>query len=87
MGDKKKYVPQRMCAGCRGMFDKNTLIRVVLKEGTLIIDKEQNILSRGAYACPRTECINAVQKRRAFNKLIGRAVDSSFYEELTDYAK
>lgn len=87
MGDKKKHIPQRMCAGCRGMFDKNVLIRVVPCGDTVVIDKEHNILSRGAYVCRNTECISAVQKRRAFNKLICRAVDNTFYEELTDYAK
>ncbi|MBQ3037708.1 MAG: YlxR family protein [Clostridia bacterium] len=87
MAEKKKHVPQRMCAGCRGMFDKNTLIRVVADGDKVIIDKNQNILSRGAYVCRNSECIGVVQKRRAFNKLICKAVDNGFYEELTDYAK
>ncbi len=82
-----KHIPERMCSGCRQMFDKSTLIRVVLENDKLVIDKHQKKMSRGVYVCKNAECIIKAQKRKAFNVILKQRVPDEFYEELTAYEK
>ncbi len=77
-----KHVPLRMCVGCRNMFKKSELIRVVKKDDKLLIDIEKKILSRGIYLCKSSECILKGQKRKTFSNLLKNKVPDEFLEEL-----
>lgn len=48
--------PQRTCLGCGARRDKSALLRLVQREGRLIIDRAQVLPGRGGYCCPRPEC-------------------------------
>ena len=61
-----KVIPQRMDIVSRESLPKDSLLRFVLKEGTLIFDKEQKLPGRGVYLAPA----NLEDKRieKAFSK-------------------
>lgn len=81
------HIPQRMCVGCRNMIDKNKLIRIVVDNGELILDKDQKKLSRGLYVCKNIECIKLSEKKKVFQRAIkGNNLDK-FLEELKSYAE
>lgn len=86
IADKGKHIPERMCAGCRQMFEKHSLIRVVSNGDTLEIDMEHKTMSRGVYVCKNEECIMRLQKRKAFNVILKKHINEEFYRELTEYA-
>ena len=58
-----KHQPARTCIGCRGVFTKDEVIRIVSGPGAVIIDYREKLPGRAAYVCPRKDCINkALQK-------------------------
>jgi uncharacterized protein len=59
--------PQRSCLGCGTTVDKGALLRFVLgPEGTLVPDLKGNLPGRGAYTCPKVECLHQAVKRKRF---------------------
>lgn len=49
--------PQRTCLGCRGIFDKDAVVRIVAGPEGAVIDYREKLQGRAAYVCPRPECI------------------------------
>ena len=84
MSSKSQHIPFRMCTGCRQMIEKPELIRIVLKDGKLLIDDEKKILSRGIYLCKNIECFEKAKKRKVFSGLLKNKVPDEFYEELEE---
>ncbi len=79
---KNKHIPFRMCCGCRNMFEKSRLIRVILKDNELLVDDERKELCRGIYLCKDKECILLAQKRKVFSNMLKAKVPDEFFEEL-----
>lgn len=82
MKSKSKHIPFRMCSGCRQMFPKKELIRIVQCDGNLLIDEEKKFLSRGIYLCKNDECIQKSKKRKALSGFLKNKVPDELYEEL-----
>ena len=62
----QKKIPMRQCLGCREMFPKRELIRVVRSpEGELSLDFKGKAPGRGAYLCGKPECLKKARKSRA----------------------
>ncbi len=58
-----KHQPARTCIGCRGIFTKDEVIRIVAGPGDVVIDYREKLPGRAAYVCPRKGCISkALQK-------------------------
>ncbi len=51
-----KHKPQRSCVVCRLKTDKRDLIRLVIADGSLMIDESGKMNGRGAYLCQNKEC-------------------------------
>ncbi len=51
-----KHKPQRSCVVCRLKTDKRDLIRLVIADGSLMIDESGKMNGRGAYLCASREC-------------------------------
>jgi predicted RNA-binding protein YlxR (DUF448 family) len=51
------HLPQRTCIGCRGVFRKNDVVRVVSGPDGALIDYREKLPGRAAYVCARRECI------------------------------
>ena len=51
-----KHVPQRTCVGCREVFPKRKLVRIVRTADRVQIDPTGKVAGRGAYLHDRREC-------------------------------
>ncbi|MGB9660483.1 MAG: RNase P modulator RnpM [Moorellaceae bacterium] len=80
---RPKKVPVRMCVGCRSRKEKRELIRVVrTPELNLIIDPTGKKAGRGAYLCPRLECLQKAVKSRALERNLGVQINPEILAEL-----
>lgn len=69
---KPRKIPLRMCVGCRARNDKRNLLRVVrTPEQEIILDPTGKRAGRGAYICPRVECLRKAIKSRALERALG----------------
>lgn len=84
----RKKAPMRMCVGCREMRPKKELVRVVRSsEGVVSIDPVGKAPGRGAYLCPKPECLQRARKSRALERAFEQKIEPEIYERLeTDIA-
>ncbi|MDO4733493.1 MAG: YlxR family protein [Bacillota bacterium] len=69
MSKRQRVEPQRMCAACREMKDKNDLLRIVRSpEGEISLDPSGKRSGRGAYLCRNQACLKRLQKSRSLEK-------------------
>lgn len=62
--------PIRCCVACKSRKDKKEFFRIVAdNEKKAIIDKNQNINSRGIYICKDKKCIESLKKAINKNKV------------------
>lgn len=79
----QKKIPMRQCLGCRTMFPKRELIRVVRSpEGGLSLDFKGKAPGRGAYLCPNPDCLKKARKSRAIERAFSVSVPEEVYEAL-----
>ena len=65
----QKKIPQRQCMGCRERMEKRELIRVVrTPDGQVSLDFGGKVSGRGAYICPKAECLKKAQKSKALDR-------------------
>lgn len=50
--------PQRTCLGCGARKSKTDLVRLVAREGRLVVDRPQREPGRGGYCCATAACAN-----------------------------
>jgi len=55
---KRKPYPLRTCLGCGRKGLKGNLVRIVMVDGALTVDVQGRLPGRGAYVCPREECVD-----------------------------
>ena len=73
----------RMCVVCREMKDRKELVRVVkTPDGNLSIDDSQKKDGRGAYICKNKECLEKLNKNKAFNRAFKMPVEDKIYQSL-----
>ena len=79
----QKKIPQRQCMGCRERKSKRELIRVVRgTDGTVSLDFGGKLNGRGAYLCPRTECLTKAQKAKSLERSLEVPIPNEVYERL-----
>ncbi|MBE3575941.1 MAG: YlxR family protein [Firmicutes bacterium] len=80
-GPAPKRVPQRTCTGCRTVRPKKELLRVVrTPSGQLEVDVTGKKAGRGAYLCPRLECLEKAFK----SKSLDRALEAPLPDEVKE---
>ena len=85
---KTKRIPERICIGCQQVKPKNELIRIVKSpEGEISIDKTGKKSGRGAYICPKEECLKLAEKSRRIEKSFSCRIDAAVFEELENELK
>ena len=78
---RRKKIPMRQCLGCREMFPKRELIRVVRSpEGGITLDFKGKAPGRGAYLCGKPECLKKARKSRAIERALSVTVPEEVYE-------
>jgi len=78
-----KKVPMRQCLGCRDMYPKRELIRVVRSpEGEISIDLKGKKSGRGAYICRKEECLAKAVRSRSLERALSVNIPAEIYERL-----
>ncbi len=81
-------MPERSCAGCGSKKPKAELVRFIVKEGALSPDPEKTGHGRGAYICPRRECLKeAYRKKGSFSRALKKQTALPDEDELWEIIK
>ncbi len=79
----QKKIPMRQCVGCREMRPKRELIRVVRSpEGEVSLDFRGKKSGRGAYLCPRADCLKRARKSRGLERAFSAPLPDAVWAEL-----
>ena len=79
----QKKIPMRQCLGCREMKPKGELIRVVRSpEGDISLDSKGKAPGRGAYLCPKGECLKRAIRSKAVSRAFGLEIPQEIYDTL-----
>ena len=79
----QKKIPQRQCMGCRERMDKRGLIRVVrTPEGNVQLDFSGKLNGRGAYICPKADCLKKARKGKALDRSLEVTIPEEVYDRL-----
>ena len=79
----QKMIPQRQCMGCRERMDKRQLIRVVrTPEGNVQLDFSGKLNGRGAYICPKADCLKKARKAKALDRSLEVTIPEEVYDRL-----
>ena len=79
----QKKIPQRQCMGCRERMDKRSLNRVVrTTDGSVCLDFSGKMAGRGAYICPKAECLKKAQKSKALDRSLEVTIPQEVYDRL-----
>ncbi len=91
---KVKKIPMRRCNGCREMFPKKDLVRVVkspdvkdedgnvIEKGKVSLDLTSKKPGRGAYVCKNINCLQKARKSRSIERALDTAIPSELYDEM-----
>lgn len=64
------HLPERTCIGCRGVFNKADVVRIVSGPSGPVIDYREKLPGRAAYVCPRRECIQKALSRENLSRAL-----------------
>ncbi len=77
-----KKVPMRQCVGCREKKKKRELIRVIkTSDNQVLVDATGKKNGRGAYLCPRRECLEKAVKNKGLERSLKTAVPKEIYQD------
>lgn len=62
--------PVRTCLGCRLRADPSTMVRVVARDGEVVVDRSATLDGRGAWVHPTRNCIEFAITRKAFSRAL-----------------
>jgi len=60
----------RTCVGCRRQAPRSSLVRVVARDGRVVVDAAAREPGRGAWMHPDSECIDNAERKRAFGRAL-----------------
>ena len=81
---KTKKIPLRKCVSCNERMEKKDLIRIVLLDGTPVIDRTSKMNGRGAYLCRDEKCIMNAKKRKSLDRSLGVSISEKLYDLLIE---
>lgn len=58
--------PIRTCLGCRARDAQSTLVRVVARDGALVVDHTRRLAGRGGYFHRKDACLTSFARRGGF---------------------
>ena len=64
------HQPERTCIGCRGVFKKNEVVRIVAGPDGILIDYREKLPGRAAYVCPRKECVGRALSKENLSRAL-----------------
>ncbi|HIY08811.1 MAG TPA: YlxR family protein [Firmicutes bacterium] len=82
---QNKRVPLRMCTGCGEHLPKKELVRVVKSPtGEISIDLTGKKSGRGAYVCPKADCLRKARKARRLERVFDCDIPDEVYARLEE---
>lgn len=85
---QQKKIPLRKCTGCGEMKPKKELVRVVkTPEDEVLIDLTGRLNGRGAYICPKSECLKIARKSRRIEKSFQMQIPDEVYNKMEEELK
>ncbi len=79
----QKKIPQRQCMGCRERKPKREMLRVVRgTDGTVSLDFSGKLNGRGAYICPKAECLQKARRAKALERSLETEIPEQVYDRL-----
>jgi len=89
--NEMKRQPERTCIGCRGVFKKDEVVRIVAGPTGFVIDYREKLPGRAAYVCPRIDCIRKALGKgnlsRSLNSKVGPPGEQEFISMLLASSK
>ncbi len=80
-----KKIPLRMCSGCGQHLPKKELVRVVRSyEVQLPVDFTSRKPGRGAYLCPKADCLSKARKARRLERSLECQIPDVVYQRLEE---
>jgi len=74
----RRALPSRTCIGCRKVFEKTALIRIVqAPDGQLVPDIKAKLPGRGVYLCSRPSCIQKAVRKDVLSHALHSRVQAS----------
>lgn len=77
-----KKVPLRKCVACNERKEKKELIRLVVFEDKIIVDKTLKLNGRGAYICKDAKCVNKAKKSRIIDRSLEIKTTDDLYDSI-----
>ena len=78
-----KKLPERRCLGCMETLPKTSLIRVVrTPEGEITLDTTGKKSGRGAYICPKSDCLKKAIKAKRLERAFECQIPAEVLESL-----
>ena len=62
--------PVRTCLGCRQRAPRSSLVRVVARDGVVVVDASSRLSGRGAWVHGTHDCIETATVRRAWARAL-----------------
>ncbi len=72
----------RMCVVTRELKPKQELVRLVKKDGAILIDEKQKMQGRGVFVSKDAEIVKSLKKSKALNRAFKMQVPDSIYDKL-----
>jgi uncharacterized protein len=79
-----KHGPERTCIGCRRLFEKDAVVRIVAGLSGIVIDYREKLPGRAVYVCPTVECITKALSRENLSRSLHCKVRSPETEVFID---
>jgi len=72
MTGRTRHIPQRTCIGCGLKRPQAELVRLAVgsRPGTIVLDRRRRLPGRGAYLCPRIQCLAEALRRRRVDRAL-----------------
>ncbi len=68
---------------CRTVQEKAQLVRLVrTPAGEIVVDLTGKLSGRGAYLCPRPDCLRAAQKRKSLDRALKATIPAEVWSRL-----
>lgn len=63
---KKEII--RKCFGCRGLFDRQNMIKLTVQNGIIYVNPDSKTMGRSLYICKKEECVKNVIKKHLIKR-------------------
>lgn len=76
--------PIRTCIACKTATHKQSLIRIVLKNGAPVWDFKKNLEGRGAYVCDNDKCVSRMADKKLLSRVFRQDIPQQEYQRLKE---